>query len=117
MIAVSRGHSSSIEQQSQKKLMRNAHPVFVFDCSIRVFSIVALYIFAPRVAVLGGSRIDGLRINGSRDEHIPLFIGDVYKYCVSVVSNILDIIIILLIMTKRCTHHFIAKMPTHRSWI
>ena len=32
------------------------------------------------VAVFGG-----LQIDGSRDEHIPLLIEDVYKYCVSVV--------------------------------
>ena len=37
------------------------------------------------VAVFGGSLIDELRIDGSRDEQIPLLIGDVYKYCVSVV--------------------------------
>ena len=37
------------------------------------------------------------------------------KYCVSVVYSILGIIIILLMMTKHCTLHFITKIPVHRS--
>ena len=61
--------------RKEKVLKQILNTLTIFDLSVNI-----------RVAVFGRSRIDGLWIDGSCDEHIPLLIGDVYKYCVGVVA-------------------------------